>query len=181
MREKTVIFFDWYAKSRTAYHYWFFRKNNVLPLKTVIWDQVRLIHLCLPVHIKASSFSCHACTAWTRCQYGDLFAQASCGLCYFDVRVGTFLDAESIRTGHDKVCGTSFENLIVQIKTFVEHNPKEFIILSVEKCGFTLNDNHKIQVADWCRSLIGQYLRSLIDHWSCKLKTITVKDIWDHD
>ena len=66
-----------------------------------------------------------------------------------------YSDAEGIHTGHEKIDGTSLENLIAQIKTFVEHNLKEFIILSIEQCGFGLNDNHKVQFADWFRSMIG--------------------------
>lgn len=120
-------------------------------------EQVRLIDLYLPATHEASSFSCHAFSTWSRCQYADLFVQAACGVRYFDVRVGTFADADGIRTGRDWIYGTSFENLIAQIKTFVEHNPKEFIILSVEKCGSGLNDNHKVQLVDWFRRMIGQF------------------------
>lgn len=72
--------------------------------------------------------------SWTHTQKHSILKQMESGARYLDMRVCVSVIDDEIRTEHS-IYGTTYKDLLKQVKTFIENTQKEFVILNFRHFG----------------------------------------------
>jgi hypothetical protein len=109
----------------------------------------------------------------------DLYHQLVGGCRFIDVRVGDWPGVSGLRTGHSIQYGDKFSDMMTHVTRFVNENPREIILINLERCGYGMEDYQKEEVKRFVESFGNRVVKSS-DEWF-SFNDSKMGDLWSNN